>query len=504
MKSEVFKKLTDLEESVRVGDHVHARRELAAISPASVPRELYSMFANLLRRTGLNQKGLRLLNPLIRDPKLKENATDEEKIEYSILLLRVGALHEARAILKSIDKDKNPVAILYMTFTLTPEWRYRDTIKPLQDYLSLSGNKPYQNLVAQVNLIAAYIFCGDYASANLLLLDSNRLANSLGARFLSGSLCELEAQMHIAHGAIAKAEEALNKASTLLKSSESVESLYVRKWRSICELYQATDKTSALSNLVSLRKLAVSKNEWEVVRDIDFHSLYGQVNPKAFRHIFCGSPSPDFRERLLRTYPQYGEPAPLCSWSGSGAERGPEFLIDSGTTRAGEAFIVSGQAQHRLLRILCRDYYRPVEIANVAADLYPDEYYHPTHTPAKVHQILSRLRESLGSRVRIECRNGAIKLSPRGCTLTKNWQFDSQIQCKVDIELQRLFSEFANGKFSAKEASMFLGVSVSSATRRLNQACSAGILERSGKGPATRYQVLAAPATLKSEVKSAS
>src|SRR4051812_39440456 len=123
MKASSFNGLPNIEELVRKGEHNEARRALEAIPLRTIQRKDIAGMANLCRRVGLIERGIRLLNPIVRGNLALTSATEKESIEYAVLLTRLGGYHEAREILAQIEPASTPEALLYSTFTLTPEWR---------------------------------------------------------------------------------------------------------------------------------------------------------------------------------------------------------------------------------------------------------------------------------------------------------------------------------------------------------------------------------------------
>lgn len=159
MKPTLSDSLDIVDEFIRKGDLAGARKKLKRLAPSQVPREKFATLANLLRRSGLIDRGLRLLNEIVRSDSKLIVPTPEERLEYAMLLVRKGAIHEARELLGTVSADTHPDVLLYEIFTLIPEWRYRETIPLLTQYIDRIPDRPLQQLVGKVNLVAAYIFC---------------------------------------------------------------------------------------------------------------------------------------------------------------------------------------------------------------------------------------------------------------------------------------------------------------------------------------------------------
>jgi hypothetical protein len=437
---------------------------------------------------------LRVLNPIVRDPKALSDANETERIEYAVLLTRLGAIFEARTLFEAVDKRRFPEVLLFQTFTLTPEWRYAETIEPLETFVSLSEDRPYLRLIAKVNLVAALIFCRRFDEAEVLLESSREDAFRQEAWFLLGSLFELAAQLALAEGRFDAAELSLHEAADLLRKTSSMEGFFVEKWNAILEFSRDPSSSRAQELMRGLRRQALLRRDWETVRDFDYHSLRGSPNQTLFNHIYCGSPSKSFRERLLRTFPGLAQPLPVYKWRLSGDPCPPRLEIDvQSGRRGGLAFVESGQAPHRLLILLSRDFYRAGEGAYLASQIFPDEHYHPVYTPMKMSQILSRLRNHLSESkipLRILVRGGQFSLRGiRDCTVIKDCRFDHSPPNPLIIEIRPLIVRFGRKRFSAKEAALVLNCSLSTASRKLKSALELGVCVQHGSGKLTKFQL---------------
>lgn len=487
-----------VDEMIRTGQQSQAQLLLQRIAPANLKRSDFARFANLLARVGLSHRGLRLLNPLVRDPRLQDGATPEEKLEYAYLLIKIGALQEARSILEELNPATHPDCLLYSTFALTPEWRYAETISLLSKYLEhLDGGRPYSALVAKVNLTAAMIFCRYDEEAAKHLQEAKSEAVNLNAAFLLGSLHELTAQLALTQERFLDAEVALNEASRLLKASVTAENLYVRKWRLVLEFLKSPRPFDLTPQLLEFRKKAMAHREWEVARDLDFQLLRRLRMDETFAFLYCGSPTDVFRRRLETTFPNFPLPKDTYAWSGQpGLIAKNSYDVQTGTDSRGLEFMERGQSPHRLLLILCRDFYRPQSLAQISAWLYPDELYHPTHTPVRIHQIVSRLRRRLKEArvpILISSFGGTLRIDfKKPCALVKHWRLDQEQPTKVDLESEPALVRLAGSSFQARELAIVMNISISSAIRRINRLLAEGKLVREGTGKKTYYRLKSA------------
>ena len=495
MKARVYESLGEIESLVRSGRHEEARARLKAIPASTVPRELLADFAALLRRTGSISRALKALNPIVRDPSGLTKASDRERVEYALSLVRAGANDEASRIFSAIAPDKEPDVLLYSTFALTPEWRYPETIAPLERYIGLASTGAYQKLVALVNLAAALIFCEKHAEAERVLLLAMRGAEEQGSLFLLGSLHELRAQIAIAEKEFDRAEEHLEKGGRLLGTAATIESFYVEKWRSLLGFLKDPSKNA--DRLAQLRAKAFAIGDWETARDCDYQALKASADSQTFEYLYAGSPTLAYRDWLSSKFPANPRPAAMYMWRLDG-ERAPDrtmrFLdASTGETQSGRRILEAGDAPQRLLILLARDFYRPQSLGSVASRLFPEEFYHPVHTPMKLHQILARLRESLSAArlpVRVESDGGFMKLTGRArFSILKDWTLDTVKLDPTFLRLRPLVARFGHEAFTAKEAAVALDVSLSTSSRLLEKACEEGIGSRLGGGKSTRYRL---------------
>ena len=341
MKIKPFPNLDEIETRIRRGDHQAARNDLRRIGPREISRQNVTRFAGLLRRVDLIQKAVRLLNPIVRDPQTLTHATDMEWMEYACLLVRLGAIHEAREILSKVDSQRFPEALLYFTFTLTPEWRYAETIGPLETYISMAPDRPYQQLIVKVNLIAAYLFCGRLIEAKPLIERARLEAEKGEYWFLLGSIHELAAQWAIATDQFVIAEQSLEHATRLLQKTGTTESLYAEKWRIVLQFLRAATPDREHEKLLALRLSALRTENWETVRDCDFHSLQRLPQQKLFDHLYSGSPYQPFRDRMLRVMPGLKPSSQNYKWqlSGSAGASHREIHVDSGCIGGRNSFL---------------------------------------------------------------------------------------------------------------------------------------------------------------------
>jgi hypothetical protein len=499
MKPIVQADLEQLDEQLRLGNIKGVRRYIRTLSPARIPRQQLLKLANLSRRSGLIDFGMRLLNPVVRsDSPEREKATPEENIEYAVLLARIGATSEARSILEEINARAHPESILYRTFTLTPEWRYQETIPLLEQYIASASNNPYMQLVAKVNLAAALVFVGRNEDAGSVIAESLIYAEEKNHKLLYANLLELAAQSALGLRNFRAAESHLEASLKILGGSETSESLYVEKWQAVLRVLRRPGKKQR-ENLQVVRDKAVLQNEWEIVRDCDYHLASNFYDSDLLLHLFFGTPYQSYREKLERISPGLSQ-LKSYTWSlvNRGANRGvqPSFEMDltTGKDVTGHQVLSLHQMPHRLLVSLAKDFYRPQRFASLGAELFPGEYFDPINTPLRIHKTCTRLRQLFQKQnlpLDIEVRSNSIRLFGSAKLRVENAEVLSSNPTdrkRLDF-FKSLQARFETKKFSSAEAAKLWKCSVSTASRRINEAIESGLCEQIGSGRGSAFQI---------------
>lgn len=490
-------KLDQIEAELRRGNPGLVREALKDINCAKVPRADILRVANLARRCGLLDLGLRLLNPIIRgESGLLDPPSPLEQIEYAVLLVRIGAIWEARQILEGIDSAQYPDALLYLTFALTPEWRYGETIPLLRQYILVTEDRPYQSLVAKVNLVAALIYERHDEEITPLLHSSLEFAERNGHRLLWGNLLELGAQWAIQTQKYSEAKSFLEKSIGILGGAEITESLYVEKWNSILKVCEKPGLAER-QDLLHIRQKAQARMEWEIVRDCDYYLALKYQEEKLFLHLYFGTPFQSYRERLLRNFQLSGGLPSSYRWSlGEGAAVEGEFLhASTGTNSWGKKILHPGRLPHKFLMCLSQDFYRPQRPAALGAILFPGEHFDPVHTTQRLYKACTRLRgllEKEGLPLRVHVTHGAFSLvSTEPYAIGKTIEMDESLRAHheigTEVFMDQLRAKKGLAKFTSIDAAKIWACSQRTAARRLESACHQGICARGGRGRGTYF-----------------
>ena len=483
-----MKSLTDLlqecEADLRAGQGQQVAKRLAKLNSAKVPREYRLRLANICRRAGLIAVGLRLLSPVIHSETDRNNsdATSEELAEYAVLLQRSGALEEALSTLGRVDTDAVPAALLYRAFCRFNRWQYEEAIPDLKDYLK---NPPsdYMKIVGQVNLAAALLATDRIDEAQRTLAQVIESARAQGFSRLVGNSLEMRAQVHITKNDFAQAKSDLDEAMSLFGPEQTLDHLFVRKWKAVL----ASIESSSPLPLMEFRQAAQAQRDWESVREADLFALKIQFDKDKLDHLYFGTPFGSYRERVRRklgTAPE--ETSYIFGKPGS-----PTLDLLTGEIE-GFPHLTAGGKVHQCLEILTRDFYRPISLGGLFAELFPWEYFEIDSSPNRVHQIIRRTRRWLeDARLPMEVIEDASHYSVR---ITGDFALLVPLERGSvewhELQLQKLRSTTsALDAFSASEARTKLGLSVASFKRLASWALEHGKFEKLGAGCATLYRL---------------
>lgn len=390
--------LINADERIRRGEGKQVAEDLKVIPQNSLPRVSWVQFANLGRRVGAPLFSLRLLQPLVRQEKNRLNpATSEELTVYASVLARVGITNEAKEILEKVKGPKNPDAFLYLAHLEIYGWNYKAAAVLLKKYIRLSKVQGYKKLIAEMNLLSAYVAEEDFIEAERLFqkLEVELAANSHG--LLLGNAYELAAQAAFAKRNFNQARFYLEKSKNLLQTSQGVYLLYAEKWSSLVDLYEKKSqgilKDSDLLALQNVKAHAVQSKDWETLRDCDLYSSLLSEDKNELNFVMIGTPYASYRQRAMRLYSSrvgYSQRVVLE------AGQSEALLFDLQLGFCPERPALSLVKEPKLLtclRTLASDFYRPISIGQMYSAIYPGEYFNPYSSPQQVRNLIQRLRQ---------------------------------------------------------------------------------------------------------------
>lgn len=484
--------VSELRAATERADSAAVEAVLARLAGKRPPRPLTRTLLHLARRAGRYDLALRWLNPIVRPTSRKPvEATGEEKSEYAASLIRSGAVEEGLELLRTVDGNAVPQALLYEALGLFTRWDYGPAIPVLERYLGCAGLSPYQLTVGKLNLLAAKIAEGRLDDFESLYAPIERELRATTERKLYANLLEMRAQWAIIVKRWDEAETALGKAREILVNTGLLDEILLEKWTTILVLFRDGASPERLGRLHAVRAAAQGAGHWETLRDCDRVEARLTGDKKLLHRVLVGTPYPRFRERTLQEFP--GKEAPPERYELDLGEGSPESALDllSGHRDGRPCGVKPGKQIHRLLVCLTADLYRPLGLGALHFQLFPNEYFNPHSAPLRVHAALSRFRQwASRARVPLEVRVESGHYSLRARRPFRLILYRSpEGSAAADARLRLLADRFGDREFRRRDAQRALKLSDSSVTRLLSSSVESGELEALGRGKATRYRL---------------
>jgi len=482
-KPSLAETISEIDRLLRAGDRGGARARLRALRFRKIPRESLLEIARLAKRAQLASLGLRLLSPIIFQNRRKQfTPLPEELVEYAGLLIRAGAAEEAIEILVKVEEEKHPEALLHHALALITRWRYAESIPLFNRLLSFTSVSAEMRMVAETNLLAAHVHEENAAEANALfttVLEKTALASP----FMHGKVLVLQAEHLIYQREWRKAEESLEAASRRIQDAGGFDELFIRKWKLVLRLRRDGASPALKNEIEAIKKEAAEVSHWETVRDLDRNWAIATSDQDLLRHLYAGTPFDEYRRQLRK----YLNPVPLEHiphvWHVSPGKSSVEIdTVDA-------AGLTPGMQIHRFLVVLSSDFYRPHRLAPLFRQLHPDEHFNPITSPGRIHFLADRFRRWLkrsGLPLKLVQNKGGYKLEATRpvCLRVRTVR---ELPNPVSVILARLQMALKDSHFSAKEAARELELPERTVQRMLAKAVEKNLLERVGKGQATRY-----------------
>lgn len=481
----------ELEDLVRRGLFDEVEKRLRKMSPSKVPRQDAFAIANIARRIHRPQLAMRILQPIVRsdNASLMDPPTGQEQIEYAEAVRRLGAVQEAWQILQGVDVSKFPQALIHQSFCLFNQWKYREAIPLLRQYVQVADLSAYSQCMGKVNLVAALIHEKQIEEAAAVLQELRTETERSEFFLFYGNCLELSAQISILEQNWDQAFEYLNQSSVVLQRTAGSDELWVRKWKAIADSLRQRRVTEELREVFQSAK---KNHQWETYRDCDLYIAEIEMDLPRISHLFFGTPYAVYRERIQQSLgPNWVAPQ-FYVWSLSSR---PTVILDvtTGQVEGGKASrLPIGQVLHRFLILLARDFYRPLPMLTAFGGLFPNEFMNPYTSLNRVHQVVRRFRQWILDAkldLTIEEIEGCYRLVV-GPSLGLRVPAEALPMNSHRLEWQILRSLLSANQFSAKEVSEILQTSLSTTQRLLRWASDANLLEKKGRGSNTFYRVI--------------
>lgn len=454
-----------IDELIKQNRHQTARQLLIKARPSKLPRGYLVKFASLCRRCQLNNLSLKILNLVVRSEKeLDEPATDDEKAEYAVTLQRVGSNNEAVELLNQIDRNKVPQANLYMAFSFFSQWEYQQAIPFLKTYIMDPKINSYQALVGRVNLAAALLATGDFTEASELLgqIKNETLANN--HLLLHMNSLELLAQIAFLKNDFVYSKKLLTEAQNFgAEQKTDLTAIFVKKWRLIIDGIESNNS----NGLRQMQEAEKNKNS-EIFRDLDYYIFKIDQNLNLGIKLLCGTPFSIYRNRIYPLIP----PNTLARDYLFSEHFFPTNNIKTIGDPLGLDLFKTGSLIPSVLLAITEDFYRGIRVGSLFAKLYPDEYFNPYSSPAKIHQLVNR------TNLLLRDLRWPIKIFHQGQYYHSNiTSSEFGLKLKVDRPVinpahLRFFAfkeKLGKAKFTSKEMSHLMQITPSAANKLITQ-----------------------------------
>lgn len=355
----------------------------------------FRMLAEMYRRVGWQPLAIKVLHPLVRSEAARKwAAEDADRAEYAANLTFVGATDEAIQILKTLDPKANPKVLLFQAFAHLAKWDASAAEPLLRQYVADGRLSEYDRRIGTVNLFASLVSTQDGRS-EILEKGPGIIAGIEPQSLLWVNLNEILTQAAIWEKKWKLAESCLSLLASAPQMTGVSYQLFIEKWRLFYASWTEGMTSRRLRQFDNLIDLARNNYRWEVLRDTVFLKALVTNDLNLARDLYFGTPHAAFRKRIVANFPEFSIPRDgqwALALGGRRRRTDEKPFLDLTKTPDG---LKTNQAPDRLLRILLSDIFRPQPLAQVASQLFPDQYYHPVHSLNRVNQILLRLREFL-------------------------------------------------------------------------------------------------------------
>jgi hypothetical protein len=216
-----------------------------------------------------------------------------------------------------------------------------------------------------------------------------------------------------------------------------------------------------------------------------------------FLKVYFGTPYPSFRRKMLAKFRGDTTIPETFDWTGETADGGASVgtLLDLVETHhePPRESLGQGTIVRLLLTVLSSNFYDFFSTAALHSRLYPESFYNPDTSPARVYNTVKRVRRWLTDNaipLAIEERNGAYGLNflvpAEGAARLRVTIQPALSPVAAAVKLLR--SRLAGDEFQGHQAALAWDVSIRTAQRILLHALECGLILRIGAGRTSRYR----------------
>ncbi len=487
--------------------------------------------AQLCRRAGIYEEGLKVLSPIIH-PEFNSKyntASEQELLEYANLISHIGSIKESIEILDALDSTLNPKVLLHKAFICFSRWDYVGALTNLQDFTKIVDDNSFDSLVGKANLLMCkvYLLREGFETQNSGLIENQlidfiNLLDQLNFNKLKLSMIEVLGQYFLSQR---KFDLAKKYFEILLNESNLTqrEKIFASKWYYINELEQSkTVQDNALKKLLTLKKNSMKVQNFETARDIDFHIGRIFKNEFLLNKVYFGTPFEQFKNRVERQLTQlnlrladifYFNSISNSNLIYSNATIEYINYIDSESKNVNSMnrsstfvtpscykinnFDCLSHLEKQTFKLLLQDFYADAKIGSLHAQLYPKEYFNPFSSPQKIHSLVYRLNKSLNTNflklsVKFKTSGYSLKVNKNYSFLIEN-QLKSEFKSekRIEVIISKIQSNFkSKNSFNRKDIETLFNVSARTANNYIGAVLNNGLAIKKGCGPAANYQMI--------------
>lgn len=457
------KQVDEFDQQIKNGNSNGVYLVCKKINSTEIPRSLVIDYAEVARRIGKPHLIIRWLRPIIRSEKiLNLNPTYKEQSAYAQGLIRIGAFNEAESLIAQILKLPECKSDPQIHFTQASlninQWRYKSAIPHLKKHLSTPSVNSYSKIVSQLNLCSSLVGLGKHNTAWKEILKLEKKLKNTQYNLIKGNLAEIKSQVLFFLGQYSEARLSLHLASQLLQRADERSLNYVEKWNLLIDLKQTKDNSTIniiLEKLLKLREKSVALGDWESVRDIEFQTALNKNDIPGILKVYWGSRFESYKKRILSTYlSEYKvqlDPGVsfIFKFENINLQDEKKLLPFKNTEIYDLVKLAPTKSLKKLFYFLSVELYKPLQLTEISDYLYPNEYYNPITTPAKIHRLIANAREWLSIQkipVEISIFKNGVKLKfIKSCNIIihKNMndrKLENQIEIKEELKNKENFS----------------------------------------------------------------
>ena len=502
MSEDLLKEVDDL---IRASSLAEAISLIGTIDQKSLKRSSMAQYANLSRRLGNTTDAIKALRPYVR-PKAKDpqKPTEEERIEYAMALIKLGALNEGVKIQDSVDGAAHPNKFLYASFAEITRWNYTDAATLLENFVAHPEVDDYAKITAKVNLLSSYIVIDEPEKTVALIDDLLRLTSTEATKRHHRNVLMLAAQFYVLQNDFIKSTKYMNNAIELMGAKSIFDTLMIKKWDLVQRINQKGVDDSVASEISELRSGALGIRNYEMVRDADYLKAIYLQDDKLLEYLYTGTPFTNYREKIVRNFEKFSQKDfPEFStyrWALSAAGQGPEinqeredFLnIQTGENSFTDLTLRPHLLSQKFLALITRDFYRPLDLYKVHDELFNETYFSLISTPRKIYQIVYRLNvwfDEADIPIQITSKKNYFSIQatqPLSLVIDRH---ASVLDSKLVEFCHDIVESCGHNWVSSTQVSEALNLPQRTATKWLKEAFTEELLEKQGAGPKTRFRV---------------